>query len=149
MDAGMEKMPGLLSIDHIAIAVRSGELENEIAVYRAMGFHEVHREDMLGGDQVREVLLQAGDSDQRIQLLEPLAGNSPVARQLEKGAGRIAHIAFRVANIGEAFVYLKENGFAVIDAAPRAGSRATTVFFVHPKTTVAIQLGYLMEFVQV
>jgi methylmalonyl-CoA/ethylmalonyl-CoA epimerase len=150
MDAVMEKMPGLLSIDHVAIAVRPGELEAEIAVYRMMGFSQVHREEVRGNDQVREVLLQAG-SDHRIQLLEPLSADSPVSRQLENSVdrGRIAHIAFRVTDIGEAFTYLKANGFAVIDAAPRAGSRGTTVFFVHPKTTEAAQLGYLMEFVQV
>jgi hypothetical protein len=35
-----------------------------------------------------------------------------------------------------------------IDAAPRPGSRGTTVFFVHPKTTEAAALGYLVEVVQ-
>ena len=27
------------------------------------------------------------------------------------------------------------NGFNIIDKAPRKGSRGTTVFFLHPKTT--------------
>jgi len=35
-----------------------------------------------------------------------------------------------------------------IGAAPRPGSRGTTVFFVHPKTTEAAALGYLVEVVQ-
>lgn len=150
MDAVLDKMPGLLAIDHVAIAVRPGELEAELTVYRAMGFRELNREDVSGGDQVREVLLAAGDSEHRVQLLEPLSEGSPVARQLEgaHGRGRIAHIAYRVESIGDAFRYLKANGFAVIDAAPRAGSHGTMVFFVHPKTTEAAQLGYLMEFVQ-
>jgi methylmalonyl-CoA/ethylmalonyl-CoA epimerase len=30
----------------------------------------------------------------------------------------------------------------------RPGSRGTTVFFVHPKTTEAAALGYLVEVVQ-
>ena len=47
----------------------------------------------------------------------------------------MAHVAFRVADIQKAFDYMKANGFKIIDKAPRKGSRGTTVFFVHPKTT--------------
>jgi methylmalonyl-CoA/ethylmalonyl-CoA epimerase len=99
---------------------------------------------------VREVLLQVGDGPNLIQLLEPLTPESPVAKQLEKNGGRggLAHLAFRVADIQAAFSYLKENGFKIIDAAPRKGSRGTTVFFVHPKTTEAASFGYLLELVQ-
>ena len=43
---------------------------------------------------------------------------------------------------------MKENGFKIIDKAPRKGSRGTTVFFVHPKTTEAAAFGYLLEVVQ-
>ena len=66
-----------------------------------MGFQEVHREDVLGGDQVREVLLQVGDGPNLVQLLEPLTPESPVAKQIEKNGGRggLAHVALRVADI--------------------------------------------------
>ena len=57
-------------------------------------------------------------------------------------------MAFRVTDIGKAFDYLKEKGFKIIDKAPRKGSRGTTVFFVHPKTTETAAVGYLLEVVQ-
>jgi methylmalonyl-CoA/ethylmalonyl-CoA epimerase len=57
-------------------------------------------------------------------------------------------VALRVADIQKAFSALKTKGFQIIDAAPRPGSRGTTVFFVHPKTTEAAALGYLVEVVQ-
>jgi methylmalonyl-CoA/ethylmalonyl-CoA epimerase len=150
MDQAMEQVPGFLFFDHVAVSVKAGELEPQVNAYKAMGFKEVHREEVLGGDQVREVLLQVGDGPNLIQLLEPLGPNSPVAKQMEKNGGRggLAHVAFRVKDIGKAFTYLKENGFKVIDAAPRKGSRGTTVFFVHPKTTEAAAFGYLFEVVQ-
>jgi methylmalonyl-CoA/ethylmalonyl-CoA epimerase len=150
MDAAMEQVPGFLFFDHVAVSVKAGELEPQVNAYKAMGFKELHREDVLGGDQVREVLLQVGDGPNLIQLLEPLSPESPVAKQLEKNGGRggLAHVAFRVADIGKAFDYLKENGFKIIDPAPRKGSRGTTVFFVHPKTTEAASFGYLLEVVQ-
>jgi methylmalonyl-CoA/ethylmalonyl-CoA epimerase len=125
-------------------------LEPQVAAYKAMGFKELHREDVLGTDQVREVLLQVGDGPNLVQLLEPLTSESPVAKQLEKNGGRggLAHVALRVADIQKAFDYLKANGFKIIDAAPRKGSRGTTVFFVHPKTTEKASFGYLLEVVQ-
>lgn len=143
-------IPGFLFFDHIAIAVKPGELEAQVAAYEALGFREVHREDMLGSDQVREVLLRIGDGPNLMQLLEPLGPESPVAAQIERNGGRggFAHVAFRVADIQKAFDGMKAMGFRIIDAAPRDGSRGTKVFFVHPKTTQTATLGYLIEVVQ-
>ena len=136
--------------DHIAIAVKQGELEQQVNAYKTLGFSELHRQDVLGTDQVREVLLRVGDGPNLIQLLEPLNDASPVAKQLEKAGGRggFAHVAFRVVDIQKAFEYMKNNGFKIIDAQPRNGSRGTQVFFVHPKTTEQAAFGYLMEVVQ-
>lgn len=143
-------VPGFLFVDHVAIAVPPDELEAQVATYRLMGFLEVHREDVLGTDQVREVLLQIGDGPNLLQLLAPLSPESPVARQLAKNGGRggLAHVALRVRDARAAFAYLRDQGFRIIDAAPRPGSRGTTVFFLHPKTTDRLGLGYLIEVVQ-
>jgi methylmalonyl-CoA/ethylmalonyl-CoA epimerase len=150
MTSEMEKVPGFLFFDHVAVTVKPGELETQVKAYQTLGFREVHREDVLGTDQVREVLLQVGDGPNLVQLLEPLNAESPVAKQVEKNGGRggMAHVAFRVADIQKAFDHLKANGFKIIDKAPRKGSRGTTVFFIHPKTTEAAAFGYLIEVVQ-
>jgi methylmalonyl-CoA/ethylmalonyl-CoA epimerase len=150
MNSQMEKVPGFLFYDHVAISVRPGELEDHVSAYKAMGFKELHREDVLGTDQVREVLLQIGDGPNLVQLIEPLNAESPVAKQIEKNGGRggLAHVALRVADIQKAFDYLKQNGFKLIDKAPRKGSRGTMVFFIHPKTTEKAAFGYLLEVVQ-
>ena len=150
MNPEMSQIPGFLFFDHVAISVKPGELEAQVAAYRTLGFQEVHREDVLGRDQVREVLLQVGDGPSLVQLLEPLSQESPVSKQIEKNGGRggLAHVALRVADIGKAYDYMKENGFKLIDNAPRKGSRGTTVFFVHPKTTETAAFGYLLEIVQ-
>ena len=150
MNPELKQIPGFLFFDHVAISVRPGELEAHVNAYRTLGFAEVHREDVLGGDQVREVLLQVGEGPNLVQLLEPLSTNSPVAKQIEKNGGRggLAHIALRVNDIGKAYDYMRDNGFKLIDPAPRKGSRGTTVFFVHPKTTETASFGYLLEVVQ-
>jgi methylmalonyl-CoA/ethylmalonyl-CoA epimerase len=140
----MTSIPGFLFVDHVAVAVLPGELETQVAAYRTLGFREIHREEVLGTDQVREVLLQIGEGPNLIQLLEPLSDESPVAKLIERNQGRggFAHLALRVADIQAAFDHMKESGFQMIDKAPRPGSRGTTVFFVHPKS-----LGYLVEVV--
>jgi methylmalonyl-CoA/ethylmalonyl-CoA epimerase len=146
----LKQVPGFLFFDHVAVSVRPGELEAHVAAYKTMGFTELHREDVLGTDQVREVLLRVGDGPNLLQLIEPLTPESPVAKQIEKNGGRggLAHIALRVNDIQRAFDYLKEKGFKIIDKAPRKGSRGTTVFFVHPKTTETAAFGYVLEVVE-
>ena len=143
-------VPGFLFFDHVAVAVPPGELEAQVDAYRSLGFREVHREEVLGRDQVREVMLQVGDGPNLIQLLEPLTADSPVAKQIAQNGGRggLVHLAVRVRDIAAAFEDLRNRGFRIIDDAPRPGSRGTTVFFVHPKTTDAVSFGYLLEVVQ-
>src|SRR4051794_7112456 len=120
MDEQLTQVTGFQFFDHVAIAVPQGQLEAHVDAYNALGFREVHREDMLGTDQVREVLLEIGSGPNLIQLLEPLNAESPVAQQIEKNGGRagFAHVALRVADIRRAFDYMKANGFNIIDEAP-------------------------------
>ncbi len=143
-------VPGFLFFDHVAVAVPPGELEAQVDAYRSLGFREVHREEVLGRDQVREVMLQVGDGPNLVQLLEPLTADSPVAKQIAQNGGRggLVHLAVRVRDIAAAFDDLRSRGFRIIDEAPRRGSRGTTVFFVHPMTTDAVSFGYLLEVVQ-
>ena len=150
MNSEMENIPGFLFFDHIAVAVKPGELESHVAAYKAMGFKELHREEMLGKDQVREVLFQIGDGPNLLQLIEPLNETSPVAKQIEKNGGRggFVHMALRVKDIQKAYDHLKQNGFKLVEDAPRPGTRGTTVFFVHPKTTEKAAFGFLIEVVQ-
>src|ERR1039458_6321708 len=124
MSTPVEQVPGFLFFDHVAISVRPGELEAHVKAYQAMGFRELHREEVRGGDQVREVLLQVGDGPNLVQLLEPLNADSPVAKLIEKNGGRggLAHVALRVLDIQKAFDYLRENGFKIIDKEIGRGS---------------------------
>ncbi|HLY43816.1 MAG TPA: VOC family protein [Terracidiphilus sp.] len=149
-ETAFKKLPGIRVVDHVAIAVQQGDLEAQVRAYESIGFHEIHREDVLGSDQVREVLLRIGDGPNMIQLLEPLSPASPVQKTIEKNGGRpgIAHIAFRVDNAQQAFDVLRANGYRLIDSAPRKGSRGTTVFFVHPKSTEEAPFGVLLEMVE-
>lgn len=148
--ARFESVPGIKFVDHVAIAVKQGELEGQVKAYQMLGFRETHREDVLGCDQVREVLLEIGGGPNLIQLLEPLSADSPVQKTIDKngGHGGLAHVAFRVESAQQAFDAMRASGFQLIDQAPRKGSRGTTVFFVHPKSRAGSPFGFLIEIVE-
>jgi methylmalonyl-CoA/ethylmalonyl-CoA epimerase len=150
VQSDVQDVPGFLFVDHLAISVPQGSLDAQVKAYELLGFRVLHREEVHGTDQVREVLLQIGNGPNLIQLLEPLSSDSPVQKTIEKNGGRggFAHVAFRVKNARAAFDYMQRNGFNLIDKAPRPGSRGTTVFFVHPKSRTESPFGFLIEIVE-
>jgi methylmalonyl-CoA/ethylmalonyl-CoA epimerase len=149
-DALTGDLPGFLFVDHIAIAVPRGTLDAQVAAWGLLGFREIHREEIRGKDHVREALLRSGDSPNLIQLIEPLSEESPVAKAIERngGKGGLNHVGFRVRDIQAAFDHLRARGLRILDAAPRPGSRGTTVFFVHPKALPDAPFDVLIEVVQ-
>jgi methylmalonyl-CoA epimerase len=132
--------PQLTEIDHVAIAVH--DLEAAIDYYqRAFGATVEHRE-VVESDGVEEALLKVAES--YIQLLTPTRDDSPVAKALERRGEGLHHVGYRVADCGAALDAVVAAGGKAIDAAPRPGSRGTTVAFVHPKGS----FGTLIELVQ-
>jgi methylmalonyl-CoA/ethylmalonyl-CoA epimerase len=146
----LKNIPGIKFVDHVAISVKQGDLDKQVQAYELLGFREIHREEVYGGDQVREALLRIGDGPNLIQLIEPLSPESPVQKMIDRNGGRggLAHVAFRVASAQQAYDAMKASGFQLIDKAPRAGSRGTTVFFVHPKSRTDNPFGFLIEIVE-
>ena len=130
----------LTEIDHVAIAV--SDLEAAIAYYRDTFGAEVAHREVVDSDGVEEALLRVADS--YIQLLTPTRDDSPVARYLQNRGEGLHHVGYRVDDCAAALEAVKAQGGRVIDAAPRPGSRGTTVAFVHPKGA----FGTLIELVQ-
>jgi len=71
----------------------------------------------------------------KIELLEPLGENSPIAKFLEKNAeGGIHHVCYEVADIYAARDKLLADGARVLgDGEPRIGAHGKPVLFLHPK----------------
>ena len=133
-------LPLFTEIDHVAIAVR--DLEAAIAYYgEVFGATVTHRE-RVESDGVEEALIAVADS--YIQLVSPTRPDSPVARFLERRGEGLHHVGYRVPDCASALESVRRAGGALIDEAPRPGSRGTTVAFVHPKGA----FGTLIELVQ-
>jgi methylmalonyl-CoA epimerase len=132
--------PHLTEIDHVAIAVN--DIEAAIDYYRAAFGAEVAHREVVDRDGVEEALLNVADS--YVQLLTPTRPDSPVAKALAKRGEGLHHVGYRVENCAAALAAVVAAGGTPIDAAPRPGSRGTTVAFVHPKGS----FGTLIELVQ-
>jgi methylmalonyl-CoA/ethylmalonyl-CoA epimerase len=132
--------PQLTEIDHIAVAVR--DLDAAVAWYGEMFGATVAHREVVERDGVEEALLKVADS--YVQLLTPVRDDSTVAKWLDKNGEGIHHVGYRVSNVGETLEAFGAHGGRAIDAAPRPGSRGTTVAFLHPKGA----FGTLIELVE-
>ena len=125
-------------IDHLGIAVHS--LADASRFYRqALGL-ECEPPEEVPGQKVRVVFFQVGQV--RIELLEPTADDSPIARFLAKRGPGLHHIAYRVDDLVATLAALRDAGVQLIDDAPRPGAHGMQIAFAHPKSTG----GVLSEF---
>lgn len=118
-------------INHIGIAVKN--LENSIPLYRDQLGMEFEGMEEVAEQKVRVAFLKVGES--RIELLEPTAPDSPVAKFLEKNGEGIHHMAYEVTDIEATLAELKQKEVRLIDEKPRRGAHGSLIAFLHPKAT--------------
>jgi len=124
----------LTKIDHIGIAVNS--LDEALPFYRdQLGMSFLGTEEV-GEQKVKVAMLQIGEA--KIELLEPTAPDSPIARFLEKNGPGIHHLAYGVDDIVRAIAKLEQDGTRMIDRIPRTGAHGTLIAFVHPKSSGSV-----------
>ena len=137
-------LPLLTRIDHVGIACR--DLDQAIEVYRATFGLEVVSTEINEAQGVREAMLRvaSGNGGSYVQLLEPLAADTPVGKFLARRGEGVHHIGYGVADIGEALSAIGATGVRLIDERPRHGSMGASIAFLHP----ADLGGVLTELVQ-
>ena len=137
MERNAEKIV-IKKIDHIGIAVK--DLDEQIRFYEQVlgltcaGIEEVAEQ------KVKVAMFPVGGV--KIELLQPTAPDSPVAKFIEKKGEGIHHIAYLVDDLKGNLKRIEECGVRLIDSVPRIGAGGQKVAFLHPKSTV----GVLTEF---
>jgi methylmalonyl-CoA/ethylmalonyl-CoA epimerase len=127
-------------IDHIGVAVE--EIEPALELYRD-GFQlEVAHREVVEEQGVEAVLLDVGEN--HVELLAPLAPDTPVGKFLAKHGPGLHHVAYQVSDIDATLDALKRAGMQLIDEQPRTGIRGSRVAFMHPRATA----GVLTEIVE-
>ena len=127
-------------IDHLGIAVHS--IDESSRFYRDVLGLECAGSEEIPDQKVRVVFFQVGEV--RIELLEPTADDSPIARFLEERGPGLHHLAYLVEDLPATLAALKSAGVKLIDEAPRAGAHGMKIAFAHPTSTA----GVLTEFCQ-
>ena len=118
-------------ISHVGIAVAS--IEEATPFYRDVLGMEFEGTEVVAEQKVKVAFFAVGES--RIELLEPTADDSPVAKFLEKNGPGVHHVAYEVADLEQRLNALKAEGVRLIDESPRTGAHNTRIAFMHPKAS--------------
>ena len=129
-------------LNHVAIAVP--DLAAAARVYRETFGAKVSAPEKLLAHGVTVVFVDLGNT--RVELLEPLGVNSPIAGFLQKNpAGGIHHVCYEVEDIIAARDRLRNEGARVLGSGePAIGAHGKPVLFLHPKDF----MGTLVELEQ-
>jgi len=127
------------AVHHVGIAV--ADLDASLLVYEELFGARLEHRDSVEDQGVEAASLRVGES--RVELLSPLASDTPVGRFLAKRGPGMHHVAFEVDDVGEELARLRAQGAQLIDESPRRGLFGLQVAFVHPEATG----GVLAEFV--
>ena len=121
----------ILGIEHLGIAVDSID---KAAPFWKHILKISHRstEDVIDQGVVTDIY----DTGQgKVELLEALGDNSPIAKFLDKRGPGIHHVCFEVEDINSAIKELKENNINILSDGPTMGAEGYKVVFIHPKST--------------
>jgi methylmalonyl-CoA epimerase len=116
-------------VDHIGIAVKN--LEEALQLYTQVLGLKVDAFEVLEEQKVKTAILKIGES--KIELLESVSTDGPVASFIEKRGEGIHHLALEVDNIEQALKEVKARNIPLIDEKPRKGVQNTRIGFLHPK----------------
>ena len=115
-------------IHHLGVAV--ADLDEALATYERLFGAQVEHQATVGDQGVRAASVRVGDG--RVELLEPLAEDTPVGRFLAKRGPGMHHVAYEVSDVRATLAELTAAGADLIDTSPRAGLFGLEVAFVHP-----------------
>jgi methylmalonyl-CoA epimerase len=131
-----------VGVDHVGVAVKN--LDEAIGIYQNVLGFKLESVHVLNERKVKVAFLSSG-GETRIELLEPLGSDSPVAKFLENRGEGIHHIAVRVENIDAVLEDFKRKGVVLVDDKPRTGAEGAKIAFVHPKSTKGVLLELIMK----
>ena len=129
-------------LNHVAIAVP--DLEKAARTYRETLGARVSTPKPEPDHGVTVIFVELPNT--KIELLEPLGENSPIAKFLEKNpGGGMHHVCYEVDDIYAARDRMKAEGATITGTGePRIGAHGKPVIFLHPKDFV----GTLVELEQ-
>jgi methylmalonyl-CoA/ethylmalonyl-CoA epimerase len=136
---------GFTRIDHVGIACH--DLEEKISFYESTFGMYVASREVNEAQGVKEAMLRVCDGPSGasyVQLLEPLAADTPVGKFLAKRGEGVHHVGYGVDDVTAALEAIGAKDVRLLDERPRHGSMGASIAFLHPKDVG----GVLTELVQ-
>ncbi|MGZ4820095.1 MAG: methylmalonyl-CoA epimerase [Terriglobales bacterium] len=130
----------MFEIDHLGIVVKS--LAQAKLFYEKLGM-TVMPEETVPQEKVRLAMVPIGES--RIELLEPLSDDSPIARFLAKRGEGLHHVSLRVDDLASTVENLKKSGVRLINEQIQVGAGGHLYVFVHPSSAGGVLLELCEE----
>ena len=121
-------------VDHIGIAVKSIDVSIDYYIH-TLGLTLLAVEEV-PSQNVRVAFIDAGNI--KLELLEPLGEDGPIAKFIEKRGEGVHHIAFGVTDIRSRMVELREKGVQLLQEEPKLGAGGAKVAFLHPKSSFGV-----------
>jgi len=145
----LRMMPGVSMLEdgilhHVAIAVKS--LDKAEKIYTDLGLKFTAKREVVSDQFVTTSFAKIADNA-HLELLEPLAGEGPIQKFLDKKGEGLHHLCFRVEDIAKKSLALKEQGHTLLYAEAKVGAHNCLVNFIHPKSTggVLIEISQTQE----
>jgi|SRR5215469_15552826 len=129
----------MFQVDHIGIAVKSLAAAKEI--YQKLGL-DMSPEETVEQEEVRVVMVPVGET--RLELLEPTADDSVIARFLAKRGEGLHHLCLRVPDLTATVEALKRDGVRLVSDEIKIGAGGHRYIFIH----AASAGGVLLELVE-
>ncbi|MEJ6737109.1 MAG: methylmalonyl-CoA epimerase [Flavobacteriales bacterium] len=128
-------------IEHIGIAVKDLEAANE--VYTKLFGEAPYKTETVESEGVSTSFFKIGES--KVELLEATKEDSAIAKFIERKGEGIHHIAFAVSDIKAEMERMRNEGFIVLNDAPKKGADNKLVCFLHPKSTNGVLIELCQE----
>lgn len=121
-------------IDHIGIAVKS--IQEASKFYSNILDLKISEPIEVLSQKVRVAFIEIGGV--KLELIEPLGEDSPVAKFIQKRGEGLHHICFEVDDIEDALKKVKENEVRLVDCVPRVGATGKRIAFLHPESAFGV-----------
>ncbi len=128
-------------VEHIGIAVKSLSASNEL--FMKLFGAAPYKEEEVASEYVTTSFFKVGDT--KIELLEAGSPDSAIAKFIEKRGEGIHHIAFEVEDIYAEMERLKNEGFTLLNDAPKKGADNKLICFLHPKSANGVLIELCQE----
>ena len=125
-----DQSPIMEKLEHIGIAVKN--LTESNALFAKLLGKPHYKIEEVASEGVRTSFFDVGGI--KIELLEAIRADSPIAKFIEKRGEGLHHLAFGVVGLEDRVTEEIEKGFRPLSE-PKDGADNKRIVFLHPKTT--------------